>query len=134
LAVGLSTLHASPPAIPSPAPSLEVIATNGAGLEKHLSSLNGRVGLLLVRPNQVVPIALQFPSDKAGTPLAAIPLDGGNVNGGNLRVLLTGKVLFTFSPGGAPGRCRVMVQTPLEQPLLEFYVVDPNHHPRQQRH
>jgi len=126
LAASLSTLQASPPATLSPAPSLEVITTNGAGLEKHLPSLNGRVGLLLVRPSQGVPIALQFPSDKAGMPIAAIPLDGGNVNGGNLRVLPTGKVLFALSPYGAPGRYRVVVRTPVEQHLLEFYVVDPN--------
>jgi hypothetical protein len=133
LTTSLSTLQASPSAPPSPAPSLEVIATNGAGLEKHLPSLEGRVGLLLVRPNQVVPIALHFPSDKAGTPIAAIPLDGGNVNGANLRVLPTGKVLFAFTPGGVPGRYRVMVYLPGQQHLLEFYVVDPNHSPWQQR-
>jgi hypothetical protein len=126
LAASLSTLQASPPATLSPAPSLEVIATNGAGLEKHLPSLNGRVGLVLVRPSQVVPIALQFPSDKAGTPIGAIPLDGGNVNGGNLRVLPTGKVLFAFSPYSPPGRYHAVVRTPVEQHLLEFYVVDPN--------
>jgi hypothetical protein len=82
----------------------------------------------------VVPIALQFPSDKAGTPIDAIPLDGGNLNGGNLRVLPTGKVLFTFSRVGAPDRYRVVVRTPVERHLLEFYVVDPNQHPRQRRH
>jgi hypothetical protein len=73
LTARLSTLQASLPTAPSPAPSLEVIATDGAGPEKDLLRREGLVSLL-------------------------------------------------------------MMQTPVEQHLLEFYVVDPNHHPRQQRH
>jgi hypothetical protein len=134
LAASLSTLEASPALTPSTAPALEVIAINGAGLEKHLSSYQGVVPLLMVRPNQVVPVTLQFPTDKAGTPLAATPLDGGQISGGNPLVLPTGKTMFTFSPGPVPGRYRVVVQTPFEQHLLEFYVVDPDHHPRQPSH
>jgi hypothetical protein len=122
-------------AAPTPSDaSLEVTATNGAGVEKHLYTHDGAVSMLMVRPNQTVPVTLQFPSDKAGMPLAAIPLDGGTVNGGNWVVLPTGKLIFTFSPGAAPGRYRVMVRTPGEQHLLEFYVVDPNHDPRQRHH
>lgn len=114
------------PALASSAPgSLEVIATNGDGREEHNVSRNGRVPLVLVRPNQAVPVTLQFTSDKAGMAVAAIPLDGGEVNGGRLVVLPTGKVNFTFKPGAAPGRYRLIVQTPFEQHLLEFYVVDP---------
>ena len=56
--------------------ALEVITTNGAGNEKHLSSINGIVPMVMVRRNQTVPITLQFPSDKAGTRVAAMPLDG----------------------------------------------------------
>jgi hypothetical protein len=119
-------------AAPAPA-QLEVIATNGAGNEKHLQSLNGRVPLVLVRPNQTVPITLQFPSDKAGAPIAVTPLDGGRINGGSFVVLPTGRVVFTFSPGPVSGRYRVMVHAPREQHLLEFYVVDANHHPVFQR-
>ena len=89
--------------------------------------------MLMVRPNQVVPVTLQFPSAWAGTPLAATPLDGGKIGGGGLVVLPTGRAMFTFSPGPVPGRYRVAVYMPGEQYLLEFYVVDPNHHPRQQR-
>jgi hypothetical protein len=107
-----------------------MIAPNGAGREKHLSSLNGVVPMVMVRPHQVVPVTLQFPSAQAGTPVATMPLDGGKIGGGNLVVLPTGKAVFTFSPGPVPGRYRVVVQTPLERHLLEFYVVDPNHHPR----
>ena len=133
LTTSLSTLQASPPETPSPAPSLEMIATNGAGRDKHLSSLNGIVPMLLVRPNQTIPVTLQFPAAAAGTPVAVTPLDGGRISGGNPVVLPTGRTLFTFSPGAMPGRYRVVVQTPLERHLLEFYVVDANHHPRQQR-
>jgi hypothetical protein len=133
LAANLSTLVASPAATPSPAPALEVIATNGAGVEKHLFSRDGVVSLLMIRPNQTVAVTLQFPIARAGTPVAATPLDGGQIAGGNPVVLPMGKAVFTFSPGPVPGRYRVVVQTPLEQHLLEFYVVDPNHHPRQQR-
>lgn len=99
---------------------------NGAGTEKRLSSIEGVVPLVLVRANQVVPVTLHFPSDKVGLPVAAVPLDGGAINGERLVVLPTGKVLFTFNPGPQPGRYRLLVQTPLEQHLLEFYVVDPN--------
>jgi hypothetical protein len=134
LAANLSPLAASPAGTPPPAPALEVIAINGAGAEKHLFGYDGVVPLLLVRPNQTVPVTLQFPIARAGTPVAATPLDGGHIGGGNLVVLPTGRATFTFSPGAVPGRYRVVAQTPTEQHLLEFYVVDPNHHPRQQSH
>ena len=128
-----STLQASPEATPLPTPSLEVIARNGADKEKHLSSRDGRVPMLMVRPNQTVPVILQFPTTAAGTSVAATPLDGGRIGGGNLVVLSTGRTVFTFNPGPLPGRYRVMVWTPGEQHLLEFYVVDPAHPPRHQR-
>ena len=108
---------------------LEVIATDGAGNEKHLPSINGIVPLVMVRPNQTVPITLQFPADKAGTRVAAVPLDGGRVNDNHLVVLPTGRVIFTFKPSAAPGRYRLWVQTPSEQHLLEFYVVEPANPP-----
>lgn len=126
LVASFSKLEANPQTSASSAPALEVIATNGDGREEHNVSRNGRVPLVLVRPNQVVPITLQFPSEKAGFPVAATPLDGGEVNGGRLVVLPTGKVIFTFKSGAAPGRYRLLVQTPVERHLLEFYVVDPN--------
>jgi hypothetical protein len=132
-AASVSTLRALPPASPSPAPSLEVIATNGAGREKHLFSQNGVVPMLVVRQNQTVPVTLQFPAAMAGTPVGFAPLDGGRIGGGNGLVLPTGRTLFTFSPGAMPGRYRVMVYLPGEQYLLEFYVVDPNHPPWPQR-
>jgi len=122
----VSFTQASPATPPATPPSLEVTATNGDGKDEQNVSRNGRVPLVLVRPNQVVPVTLQFPSEKAGLPVAATPLDGGEVNGGRLVVLPTGKVIFTFKPGPTPGRYRLLVQTPVEQHLLEFYVVDPN--------
>jgi hypothetical protein len=109
---------------------LEVIANNGADKPTRLQSVDGLVPLVLVRPNQTVPITLQFPIEKAGTPIAATPLDGGTVKGGTPMVLPTGKVVLTFRPGPTPGRYRLLVRTPLEQHLLEFYVVDATHHPR----
>jgi hypothetical protein len=121
--------------LPSPVePQIEMIATNGAGREKHLPSINGVVPMLMVRPNQTVPVTLQFPSAQAGTSVAVTPLDGGRISGGGNGVVLpTGQMLFTFSPGAMPGRYRVMVYLPGQQHLLEFYVVDPNHSPWQQR-
>jgi hypothetical protein len=112
--------------------SLEVIATNGADEEKHLFSEDGRMPMLMVRPNQTVPVTLQFPTTAAGATVAATPLDGGRIEGHNL-VLSTGTALFTFSPGAMPGRYRVLVNIPGQQYLLEFYVVDPNQASRQQR-
>jgi hypothetical protein len=120
----------SPSAVPAPsAVPLEVIARNGADEEKHLFSEDGRVPMVMVRPNQTVPITLQFPSDKAGTLVAAMPLDGGSINRNDLVVLPTGGVIFTFTPSAAPGRYRLLVQTPSEQHVLEFYVVDPANPP-----
>ena len=111
-----------------------MIATNGAGREKHLPSINGVVPMLMVRPNQTVPVTLQFPSAQAGTPVAVTALDGGRISGGGNGVVLpTGRMLFTFSPGAMPGRYRVMVYLPGQQNLLEFYVVDPAHPPQQHR-
>ena len=90
--------------------------------------------MLMVRPNQVVPVTLQFPSARAGIPVAVTPLDGGRISGGGNGVILpTGRMLFTFSPGAMPGRYRVMVYLPGQQNLLEFYVVDPAHPPQQHR-
>lgn len=111
-------------------PALEMIATNGGGEEKHLFSHNGAVDQLVVNPNQAVPVTLQFPLDKAGTPVAVGSLDGGEVNGNNL-VLPTGKLTFTFR-GHSPGLYRLLVQLPAEQYRLEIYVIDRNH-PRNPR-
>jgi hypothetical protein len=113
---------------------LEVTAANGAGHEKHLASFNGIVPMVMVRPNQTVPITLQFPTSKVGTAVAATPLDGGRINRDDLIILPTGQVIFTFNPGPAFGRYRVMLQTALEQHLLEFYVVDPANPPQKRRH
>lgn len=124
-------LRAAPP-VPGDA-SLEVIATDGAGNEKHLSSINGIVPMVMVRPNQTVPITLQFPADKAGTQVAAMPLDGGSINRHDLVVLPTGRVIFTFKPSAAPGRYRLLVRTPFEEHVLEFYVVDPANPPFRRR-
>jgi len=110
---------------------LELIATNGGGVEKHLFCHNGVVDQLVVNPNQAVPVTLQFPADKAGTPVAVGSLDGGEVTGGKVVILPTGKLIFTFR-GQSPGLYRLLVQLPTEQYRLEFYVIDPNRprHPR----
>ena len=132
LGLNLSRLPAQPPADPSSS-ALEVIATNGADKEKHLPSINGIVPTVMVRPDQIVPVTLQFPAAAAGTPVSAVALDGGHIDAGDLLVLPTGKAMFTFRPGAAPGRYRVEVRTPGERHLLEFCVVDPNRPPLQQR-
>jgi hypothetical protein len=129
LGLNLSRLPAQSPVEPSSG-TLDVIATNGAGREKHLSSINGVVPTVMVRPDQVVPVTLQFPAGAAGTPVVAVPLDGGNIEGDDLIVSATGEATFTFSPGAAFGRYRVLVRTPAERHLLEFYVVDSAHPPR----
>jgi hypothetical protein len=128
LGLSLSRLQAQSPVEPFSG-ALDVIATDGAGKEKNLSSINGVVPMVMVRPNQTVPITLQFPSDKAGTRVAAMPLDGGSINRNDLVVLPTGRVIFTFKPSAAPGRYRLLVRTPSEQHVLEFYVVDPANPP-----
>ena len=128
LGFSLSPLPAQSP-VGLPPGALEVIATDGAGNGKRLPSINGIVPMVMVRPNQTVPITLQFPSDKAGTRVAAMPLDGGSINRNDLVVLPTGGVIFTFKPSAAPGRYRLLVQTPSEQHVLEFYVVDPANPP-----
>jgi hypothetical protein len=129
LFAGLDLALSQVPAPIPAAPQLEVITTDGAGTEKHLSSINGIVPMVMVRQNQTVPITLQFPSDKAGTRVAAMPLDGGSINDNDLVVLPTGRVVFTFKPSAAPGRYRLLVQTPSEQHVLSFYVVDPANPP-----
>jgi hypothetical protein len=129
LVLNLSRLPAQSPVEASPG-NLNIIATNGAGREKHLSSINGVVPTVMVRPGQVVPVTLQFPNAAAGTPVTAVPLDGGNIDVGDLIVSSTGEAMFTFSPGAAFGHYRVEVRTAAEHHLLEFYVVDPAHPPR----
>lgn len=104
--------------------SLEVTATNGAGVAKHFVSENGIAGRIGVNVNQVVPVTLQFPEGKAGMPVAVGSLDGGEILGNHAVVLPTGKVLFTFH-AQEPGYYRVMVQLLGEQHTIEFYVIDP---------
>jgi len=129
-ALTTSELPAGPPT-PDDA-SLEVIATNGAGVEKHLFSQAGFVGQLVIKPNQAVPVTLQFSGDKIGMPIAIGSRDGGELNGDDRVVSPTGKVLFTFR-GTAPGLYRVTVQLPTEQHRIEFYVLDPNYPRRSPR-
>src|SRR2546423_2733797 len=112
--------------LPAPAPaSLEVTAVNGAGVEKQFVSNNGVAGRIGVNLNQVVPVTLQFPANKAGMPVAVGSLDGGEILGNHAVVLPTGKVLFTFR-GQGPGVYRVLVQLSGEQHRIEFYVIDPS--------
>jgi hypothetical protein len=135
-ALCLGTLSTAPGQAPTPTPEatqFEVIVMNGAGREKQLPSINGVVPMVMVRPNQAVPITLQFSPEKAGMPVTAMPLDGGSTNRDNLVILPTGKVIFTFQPSPTPGRYRMMLDTPVGQHLLEFYVVDPNNPPQNQR-
>jgi hypothetical protein len=131
LSLQTSSVLATPPVPETTPPSLEMIATNGGGEEKHLFSHNGVVSQLVVNPNQAVPVTLQFPVDKAGTRVAVGCLDGGEVNGNDL-ILPTGKLNFTFR-GESPGLYRLLVQLPIEQYRLEIYVIDPKHprNPRQ---
>ena len=126
----------SPPALsrtPAAAPSsLEMIATDGGGTERHLSSHRGVAEQLCINANQTVAVTLQFPSDKVGARLTVSCLDGGEVVGGNPVVLPNGKALFTFHAGAAPGLYRVPVYVGGDQYRLEFYVIDPAH-PRNPR-
>ncbi|MEN3369148.1 MAG: hypothetical protein V7609_1291 [Verrucomicrobiota bacterium] len=119
----------SPPAIsptPAAAPSsLEMIARDGGGTERHLRSHQGVVEQLSINANQTVAVTLQFPNDKVGARLTVTCLDGGEVVGGNPVVLPNGKALFTFHAGAAPGLYRVPVYVGGDQYRLEFYVIDP---------
>lgn len=126
----------SPPALsptPAAAPSsLEIIAKDGGGTERHLRSHQGVVEQLCVNANQTVAVTLQFPGDKVGARLIVTCLDGGEVIGGNPVVLPNGKALFTFHAGSAPGLYRLPVYVGGDQYRLEFYVIDPAH-PRNPR-
>jgi hypothetical protein len=131
---GLNNARAQAPAPGENTISIEVIARNGADKEKHRFSQDGVVPPFVVRPNQTVPVTLQFPTTTAGMPVAATPLDGGRIAGGDNGVVLpTGRWLFSFSPGAMFGRYRVTVYTPGQQYALEFYVADRDHSPWQQR-
>jgi hypothetical protein len=130
-AAGLHGVKAEAPAGPVPS-QLEVIATNGAGVEKHLVSQAGFAGQLVIKPNQAVPVKLQFSSDKNGMPVAITSLDGGDINGDDAVISPVGKALFTFR-ATAPGLYRVVVQLPTERHRIEFYVLDPNHPRRNPR-
>ena len=126
----------SPPALsptPAAAPSsLEMIANDGGGTQRHLRSHQGVVEQLCVNANQTVAVTLQFPSDKVGARLTVTCLDGGEVIGGNPVVLPNGKALFTFHAGSAPGLYRLPIYLGGDQYRLEFYVIDPAH-PRNPR-
>jgi hypothetical protein len=135
IALALTGLDKAPAQEPSPdANSLEVIARNGADKDKHRFSQDGVVPAFVVRPNQTVPVTLQFPATAAGIQVGLAPLDGGKISGGgNGDVSPTGRLLFTFKPGATFGRYRIMVYAAGQQHLLEFYVADRDHHPWQQR-
>ena len=114
LSLQSSAVLVASPVPEATAPSLTLIANNGAGVEKHLISQAGFVGQLVIKPNQAVPVRLQFSSDKIGMPIAISSLDGGEINGDNRVVSPAGNVLFTFR-GVAPGLYRVVVRLPTEQ-------------------
>jgi hypothetical protein len=123
--VAMRTLLALAAPPPEAQGSLEVTATNGAGIERHFTSENGFAGRIRVKLNQAVPVTLQFPIEKAGLQVAVGCLDGGEILGNHSVILPTGKVLFVFR-GGEPGLYRVLVDVSGEQNLIEFYVIDPN--------
>jgi len=126
-----ATLPILPAAPPSP-PAIEMIATNGGGEEKHFVSQNGFLGQLVVNQNQVVPVTLKFPSDKARMPVVLTSMDGGEITGNEFSVPPSGALHFTFHASASPGLYRVILQLPTETQRLEFYVIDPAHprHPR----
>ena len=118
----------------------------GEGQEAHLESHSGTIGVISVRPDEMIPLSLHFPNDKIGLPVAVAPVDGGEVVGmasvSNLDVNANGQftfdyepkealsvdsaglIRFGFQPSHQPGFHRLLVQLPGEQHILQFYVMD----------
>jgi hypothetical protein len=133
-----------------------LIISYGGGSEARFESHRGIVGVVSMHPDEMMPLSLQFTSDKVGLPVAIAPVDGGDVVGmesvSNLAVNGNGQFTFNYEPKDAlsvdndglvhfgfqpvhhPGLYRLMVQLPGEQHVLNFYVIDPDHPAQSFRH
>ena len=116
---------------------LQVTIGSASGNERHPLSRGGVVDRVGLRPDQLVPIALQLPTSYAGRPVAIGPLDGGQlIANENLSVSVEGRVQVSFQAGHSLGLYRLLAQIGTEQYVLQFYVFDPDHpetHPRRVR-
>jgi hypothetical protein len=95
--------------------------------EARYSSNQGVVEPVSVHLNEDLPLTIEVPRDKAGTPVMVGTLDGGEIIvRGALSVAEDGTSAFTFHAGSIPGLYRLLVTAATGQYLLRVYVVDPN--------
>jgi hypothetical protein len=86
-------------------------------------------GQLGMRPQQVLFITVQFPSELAGQRMIVEALDGGTLSIPEEGVFVgsDGNVTFQFEAGDAFGECRIAVHQPDDTNLLQLWIVDPDH-------
>jgi hypothetical protein len=112
----------------SPEETLQLVVNYEEANEVRLPSQRGIVFPYLLLAGEAKSFTLQFPSSKAGYPVAISALDGGEVDGGSSqeRVISShGTIAFTFQPGQTLGEYRLVVMVPGEEHLLQFRVVNP---------
>jgi hypothetical protein len=105
--------------------------TSASGEERHLPNYDDMLGRVGLAPEQVVTVTLQFPANRAGKPVNAGSLDGGNVslldNASQLLIATNGTARFQFQADASPGLYRVIIQLEADTYRLEFYVLNLTH-------
>src|ERR1700737_1434802 len=97
-----------------------------------VATSNDLVGL---QPNQVVDVAVQFSTDKAGRTIIIEPLDGGQVIGSSNKLVVStdGTLTFRLQAGHDPGVCQISLHDGAQEMGLQFWVLnqqDPQENPR----
>jgi hypothetical protein len=102
---------------------IDMVINAGTSDERWLTSANGVMETVALRPNEPLAITLNATKDKAGTPVGITPLDGGEIIA-EREVFLDADGLgnFTFKGGDIPGRYRVLIFLGSERYQLQFYV------------
>lgn len=135
----ISTPSVLPPVIipPAPAPTVAPALPSKAGPSATITfpgnapfktrSKSGLFRLAGIRSGEAVEIKLQFPIERANTPLVLQALDGGSLTAQPKTAVIAadGSASFRFQAGDQPGLYRVAVIAAGGNSTLKFWVADP---------
>src|SRR5688572_3732187 len=125
-----------PPAKPPMAPGggkppVDATATvvDDSGAPVVTASRKGIFGLVGLKHDHTVDVAVQYPVARAGRNIHVEALDGGQViaNAKNLTVAADGKIEFKFRAGHDVGVYHIALRDGTEELGLQFWVLDEEH-------
>jgi hypothetical protein len=123
---------AAPPTAPTTPPSsTSATATIVDGATEPVVTISGKgmFGLVGIKHDHTVDIAIQYPVTKAGHSIVAEPLDGGQViaNGKSMTVGADGTIHFKYRVGHEVGVYEVSLRDGTQELGLQFWVLDEQH-------